>query len=295
MSLSPLALLTSLLLVVDEPAQFMLEAQHEAAEDVRTLQQAGIPTDATGLATFLRRQDLPKPDDKGIEALVRALGDRSFKVRSRATSELTSWGPAILPRLRDELKGADLETQRRLELCIQRIEKRHSIEIRIAAARRLVKLRAVSSSASLMPPLDQYAAWIAQRFCLARFRGDVPTVRRLLEVPRPCLADRSVQKPQKDYADCVAINSAAWGKATASVTATVRTVKPMAEELPPSSPSDKALQSALPVGAQYVVILEVQGTYRRGSGKYRFVERSIVHVGHLRAHVISISDLQNRD
>jgi HEAT repeat protein len=150
-SLFPLALLASLFLAVDEPTQVIEEAQRQAAEDIRTLQAARLPTDGPGLVRFFQKQIMTEPDEKDISRLIHALADKSFKIRERAAMALTSCGPAVLPLLRRGLAGTDLEVRLRLERCIRLIENRRSgAAIWGAAARRLEALRPDGACSALL-------------------------------------------------------------------------------------------------------------------------------------------------
>jgi hypothetical protein len=144
--------LLALCLTLEEPIQRAREAQRQAAEDVRVLKAARVPTDGPGLVRFLRRGSAA-PDEKHIQALLRALGDRSFKVRERAAADLSAEGPAVLPLLLQGMKGADLETRRRLQGCIAAIEQAGSDPALAAAARRLVALRPEGACAALLSRL----------------------------------------------------------------------------------------------------------------------------------------------
>ena len=89
------------------------------------LRAKGLPTDGPGLLQFLRER-LTNPADRARAAiLVRQLGNRSYKVRVRATAELSAMSPAALPVLRGALGDADLELSRRVRLCIAAIERHY--------------------------------------------------------------------------------------------------------------------------------------------------------------------------
>jgi HEAT repeat protein len=145
-----LHLLSALLVPGAESLPLADEALRQAAEDVRVLKAARVPTDGPGLVRFLRSQRLTADEEKRFAGLVRALGDRSFKVRDRATAELRARGPAVRPLLLRGLKGSDLETSRRLQRCLGELESKNWEEVWGAAARRVRVLRPEGGCAALL-------------------------------------------------------------------------------------------------------------------------------------------------
>jgi hypothetical protein len=145
-----LPLLAALLLSAGEPARAQRESQSQTAEDRRILEEARVPTDGPGLVRFLRRQILTAADEQRVGELVGQLASRTFKVRDRAAAELTARGPAVLPLLRRAPRGPDLESQRRLERCIEAVEKIPWDKVAAAVARRLQALRPEGACPALL-------------------------------------------------------------------------------------------------------------------------------------------------
>ncbi len=78
-------------------------------------------TDGPALLAEFRKRTLSAADQDKVQALIRKLGDKSFRVREQATADLVAYGTVVVPLLRAALKGADLERQRRVERCLQTI------------------------------------------------------------------------------------------------------------------------------------------------------------------------------
>src|SRR2546425_6478606 len=117
-------LLTSLSLVLGLMVCAFAAADDPGAADEQTLKEAGIPADASGLLEFFRKRTMTPEGQQKIEALVRQLGEPSFKVRSRASDDLVREGIVALPFLRRALKDRDLEVLHRAEECIRLIEEK---------------------------------------------------------------------------------------------------------------------------------------------------------------------------
>jgi hypothetical protein len=142
--------LAALFLSADESARTHLEVRKQAAEDAGVLEAARVPTDGPGLVRFLRKQILTPADERHVGALVRQLASRTFKVRDGAAVELIARGPAVLPLLRRAPEGPDLESRRRLQRCIETLEKTPWAKVGAAAARRLKALRPEGACAALL-------------------------------------------------------------------------------------------------------------------------------------------------
>ena len=108
------------------------------ASDEQLLKSAGIATDNDALLQFFRHRSLGDGDRKLLEELVRKLDNSVFKERDDAMRELTVRGPAALPFLRQEIaKKTSLESVRRCEQIVKKIETAQGPEHPVAAARLL--------------------------------------------------------------------------------------------------------------------------------------------------------------
>jgi HEAT repeat protein len=106
--------------------------------DERRLEAAGVKQDGEALLKFFRQRTLTDEERDKVRALVRQLGDETFKVREHAVAELVARGPIAVELLKEALKDPDLEVIRRAERCLQRIlEKDYPVEVAPAAARLL--------------------------------------------------------------------------------------------------------------------------------------------------------------
>ena len=109
--------------------------------DEQKLGSAGLQTDGPALLDYFRRQTLTSAARERITTLVQQLGDRSFKLRDKASTELPSLGMIAVPFLRQAAASADLEVVCRAEACLRSIEEK---DLRIgvpSAAARLVAAR----------------------------------------------------------------------------------------------------------------------------------------------------------
>ncbi len=113
----------------------------EIAADEALLRAGQVAVDGPGLVEFFRKQVAANDaEENQLEALVRQLADKSFRVRDRAAAELIEKGTKALPALRKAVQTGDLEMRRRAERCIEVITRRRSPEL-IAAAARLLRAR----------------------------------------------------------------------------------------------------------------------------------------------------------
>jgi hypothetical protein len=125
------------------------------AADEATCKDAGLRTDGPALLEFFRGRTPTENAQAELAAKVRQLGDRSFRVRERASEQLVAAGQLASPLLRDALHDPDLEIVRRAERCLQRIEG-HSESPLILAAARLLAVRRPPEATSVV--LDYLAA-----------------------------------------------------------------------------------------------------------------------------------------
>jgi RNA polymerase sigma factor (sigma-70 family) len=68
------------------------------------------------------KRALTPAEENRIRGLIRKLGDKSFTVRARASSELVAEGSRVVPLLRAVLKDSDLEIRRRAQDCLRLID-----------------------------------------------------------------------------------------------------------------------------------------------------------------------------
>jgi hypothetical protein len=107
----------------------------QLAADEQRLQEARVGTDGSALLDFFRKRTITDSRLLNIQGLIRQLGDDSFEVRQKASTELAALGPVTLPLLRDALKDPDVEIARRAEDCIHLIEQDYTATIVPAAVR----------------------------------------------------------------------------------------------------------------------------------------------------------------
>jgi hypothetical protein len=113
----------------------------KVSEDEKLLAGAKIPTDGAGLLDFFRNRTPSATSTARTKALIRQLGDYSFKVRQQATDGLVAQGVLALPLLREAAKDSDLEVKRRARECIRRIEATATPVYELCAAARVLAVR----------------------------------------------------------------------------------------------------------------------------------------------------------
>jgi HEAT repeat protein len=114
-------------------------ADDMASSDRELLRQAKVGTDAPALLVFFRQRSLSEADRQHLQALVRQLGDASFKKRKLASQELVKFGSPTLAYLKPALKDPDLEVRQRADKCIEAIERGPGTALPAAAVRLLVR------------------------------------------------------------------------------------------------------------------------------------------------------------
>src|SRR2546421_8766937 len=87
--------------------------------DEHTLQAVGLGTTGAELLEFFRRRTLTDAERDRIQTLVRQLGDNSFRIRERASTDLAARGITVASFLRPAIQDADLEVARRAEECLR--------------------------------------------------------------------------------------------------------------------------------------------------------------------------------
>ena len=118
-------------------------------EDEQALKDANLGSDGPALLDFFRKRTPVEADRNKIQALITELGDDSYAVRERASSDLVALGAAAVPLLREALKDEDVEVARRAEKCLQLIEPYASVPVTAAAAR-LLALRRPAGAAEVL-------------------------------------------------------------------------------------------------------------------------------------------------
>jgi HEAT repeat protein len=109
--------------------------QTQLQTDEQTLKSNNLPTDAKGLVDFFEKRSMKDGDAKHLALLVKRL-DSVFSVREASARELISRGPVALPFLKDAVTNpTTLETKRRAEDCIEKIQATMQSEPISAAAR----------------------------------------------------------------------------------------------------------------------------------------------------------------
>ncbi|HXG12588.1 MAG TPA: HEAT repeat domain-containing protein [Gemmataceae bacterium] len=132
------------------------------ARDEQTLRDAKLATDGPALLEFFRKRTASDADPAKVKTLIRQLGDDSFEVRERASSQLVALGAPAVPYLREALKNTDIEVVRRAEECLRRIGEGSSGALVDAAARLLAVRRPAGAAEVLLAYLpsaeDEIAA-----------------------------------------------------------------------------------------------------------------------------------------
>lgn len=109
----------------------------KASSEEETLGKVKLPTDNPGLLALLHRSAGGDQGLKNVDRLVRQLGDSAFPNRAAAERELIALGAAALPILRKNVSNSDTEVARRVNACIQAIERQNDVNWSLAAVRLL--------------------------------------------------------------------------------------------------------------------------------------------------------------
>ena len=135
-------------------------AVDDGAEQVKILKEAGIAADGPSLIKYFQARTPSAGDQARYAELVRALGDKRFSVREKATRDLIAIGEPALPFLKKALKDGDLEMTRRAAGCIRAIE-RVPFATLTAAAAHLLALRRPDGAAEVLLAYLPFADWDA--------------------------------------------------------------------------------------------------------------------------------------
>jgi hypothetical protein len=149
----PVVLSAFLLFVTLSPCHLVTWSSSEVdttAADEETLKAAGVGVDGPALLEFFRKGTLTDDRWNQIKALIRKLGDRSYRVREKASAELLAEGSAAVPLLRLALKDPDIEVVRRAEDCLRQIAAQAADPSLAAAAARLLALRKPAGAAEVL-------------------------------------------------------------------------------------------------------------------------------------------------
>lgn len=103
--------------------------------DEQTLTKAHIATDGPSLVAFFKARVVPDVDRQRLANLVRQLGDDSYAIRERASTELATAGLPAVALLRKAASDPDVEIARRAERCLKQIERVPTAALTAAAAR----------------------------------------------------------------------------------------------------------------------------------------------------------------
>ncbi len=193
------------------------------AADEQLLKAAGLGTDGPSLLDFFRKRTLTDGERDKIQIWVRQLGDNSFKVRERASFDLTARGIPVAAFLRPAVLDSDLEVARRAEECLRLIAKDHNTALPAAAARLVAARKPAGAAeallaylpfadadlvadevqatlaalalregkpdkallAALADPIEVRRIAAAEAFCRAGVAEVLPSVRELLKDPAP--------------------------------------------------------------------------------------------------------------
>jgi HEAT repeat protein len=127
----------------------------KADEDL--LRDAKLANDGPALLEFFRQRTLTGANRAKIQGLVQRLGDRSFRVREKAQAELIRMGTIATALLRQAVKDADPEVQRRAAHCLQEIEKGTGRALASAAARLIAVRKPPGAAEALLDYLPAVA------------------------------------------------------------------------------------------------------------------------------------------
>src|SRR5262249_29225959 len=126
------------------------QAQTPTDPDEQILKAAGLDTSDKSLLRFFQLRTLKDEDRGKMKDWVAKLGSEKFKERDQANKELLARGPLALPFLKEILQTAPLETVRRAELLIKKIESNLGPEQPIAVARLLASRQVAGAIETLL-------------------------------------------------------------------------------------------------------------------------------------------------
>ena len=160
----------------EEKKQEAAKPVDPADADRALLRENNLEPTEPKLVAFFRTRSLTDSELPRIEALVRDLGEESFKAREEAMRTLLKRGPAVSDYLRKVTQGDDLEAVRRAEKLLSVLREGDlSPEVRAAAVRVLSR----TESADKVPVLLGFFPYTDHELVAEEVR------RALAEVPMP--------------------------------------------------------------------------------------------------------------
>jgi hypothetical protein len=135
---------------VDLPVRQEKPAQPGESLDERILLEDKQKTDGPALLTFFKERTYSDPDPAQLAALVKQLGDPSFREREKAYAGLLRFGPSALPVLKAAERDDDGEIVARSKGLRERIEARANPQVQAAAARLLAERKPAGAAEVLL-------------------------------------------------------------------------------------------------------------------------------------------------
>jgi hypothetical protein len=126
------------------------EQEFRQAEDIKTVQRAGVAPEGPALVEFFRLKTVSDDQRRSISELVQQLGSGSYRERENATKRLIALGPAAAPALQQALKSSDAEVVTRAQRCLRVLKTNPPEEIMGAAARLLASRPAPKAVEALL-------------------------------------------------------------------------------------------------------------------------------------------------
>jgi HEAT repeat protein len=139
-------------LVLSWPAAAQQPApERPTAADEQLLKNAGLSPTGPALVEFFRKRVSAETDADKLRALVRQLGDKAPEARDRATAELVSQGPAVIPLLRQAANDLDdAQVATRARQCLSQIEGASGRDLAAGAVRVLAQNRPPGAAEALL-------------------------------------------------------------------------------------------------------------------------------------------------
>ena len=109
--------------------------EQELRYDEATLRSANIKMDSAHLLQFFRNRTLSEEQQTGISELVKQLGSPSYKIRTRATSEVLKYRDLAIPFLINGLESEKQEVVSRSNYCLSEITQSSESPVVLAAVR----------------------------------------------------------------------------------------------------------------------------------------------------------------